>query len=330
MIHLRLASLALFGLSAASFTSALAQSVVATHSGLVYFFEGSVFVGDQRLEQKFGRFPDIGEGRVLRTEHGQAEVLLTAGVMLRIGENSAVRLASNKLADTRVELLGGSAIVEANEAQKGTSVRLLYKNWEVRLPKDGVYRIDSEPARVSVYKGDAEIVARGTAEPVAVREGQVLPLAAVLVPEQAGLTANDDFKSWAMSRSQAIASDNATAAGIIDDPSQMDGPATVAGLSYFPLTGIPGVAITNPYGLGFWSPFQSTLSSIYFPRYSYGFLYPVGWPTAIHSPLLQRSWTPTHGVTPLRPIYTPPRTPSYGVQHPGTTRPGVHVGGAHR
>src|SRR5579862_6075544 len=86
---------------------AFGQSVISTHSGVVYFFTGAVYIGDERLEQKFGRFPDIAEGRELRTETGRAEVLLTPGVVLRVSENSSVRMLSDKLSDTRVELLTG-------------------------------------------------------------------------------------------------------------------------------------------------------------------------------------------------------------------------------
>src|SRR5215471_15789467 len=104
MILTRVALLPVFVLASLASIPALAQSVISTHSGVVYFFEGSVYIGDQRLEQKFGRFPDIGEGRELRTEHGRAEVLLTPGVFLRIGEGSAIRMLSSKFSDTRLEL----------------------------------------------------------------------------------------------------------------------------------------------------------------------------------------------------------------------------------
>src|SRR5262249_13922760 len=148
----------------------------------------------------------------------------------------------------------------------------------------------------SVYKGEAEVSADGEMNTAAVPAGQILPLAPVLASEQAPMAGTDEFKNWAMSRSQAISSDNATAAGIIDDPSAIEtSVGGVGSLSYFPLTGIPGVAITNPYGLSFWSPFQSTLSSIYFPAYSYGSLYPAGWPASIRRPL----WRPTGTVTRL-------------------------------
>lgn len=169
MIQLRLTLLPFFALAAG--VPAFAQSVVSTHSGVLYFFEGSVFVGDQQMEQKFGKFPDIEEGRELRTENGHAEVLLTPGVFLRIANNSAVCMRSNQLSDTRVELLRGSAIVEANPEAKDTKVTLLYKNWQLRVPQQGVYRIDADPPQVQVYKGEVAVSVQGeTTDPVTVKE----------------------------------------------------------------------------------------------------------------------------------------------------------------
>src|SRR5215471_21293709 len=143
-------------LAAAAWSTAAGQAVVSAHSGVVYFFEGAVFLGDERMQQKFGRFPDVGEGRELRTEQGRAEVLLTPGVFLRIGENSSIRVLSAKFSDTRVEFLGGSGILEANEPAADTAVTVVHKGWQVRLPQEGVYRIDSQPPQVIVYKGGAE------------------------------------------------------------------------------------------------------------------------------------------------------------------------------
>lgn len=359
MLHVRIVLLAALGLISAIWNSAPAQSVVSTHSGTVYFFEGSVYIGDQQLVQKFGRFPDIGEGCDLRTARGQAEVLLTPATFLRIGENSAIRMLSTAFSDTRVELLAGSAILETNpretnrpetnqprakQPEAKTDLRLIYKNWQMRLPREGVYRIDSDPAQVSVYKGQADVLTKEGTKAVTIRSGEVLPLAAVLVPEQAPVAAGDPFKNWAMSRSQAIASDNATAAGIIDDPRVIENTTGSPGsLSYFPLTGIPGISIPSPYGLSFWSPSQPSLSSIYFPTYSYGLLYPNGWPTVLpgwstmlRSPL----WRPygpltpspqvggryPTGVVPGGSIYSAPSR----MPHPATPHAGPHPVGRRR
>src|SRR5579863_2094018 len=85
------------------------QSVISTRSGVVHFFEGAVYLGGELLEPHLGKFPCMAQGSELRTVQGRAEVLLTPGVFLRIGENSAIRLVANNLSDTRVELLAGSA-----------------------------------------------------------------------------------------------------------------------------------------------------------------------------------------------------------------------------
>jgi hypothetical protein len=269
----RLAFLALGGLCLALSFPASGQSVIATHSGVVYFFEGSVFLGQQRLEQSFGRFPDIGDGGELRTEHGRAEVLLTPGSFLRIGDNSAIRMLSTSLSDTRIELLSGSAILESREAADSPA-RLVYQGWRVQIPQAGIYRIDSDPARVTVNKGEVEVLAEGNKEPVTVKEGETLPLQAVLVTETADPAKTDDFEKWAMGRSQAIYADNATAAEIFDDPAMVDPSGLVmGGFSRFPITGIPSLGLGSPYGLSFWSPFQPSLNALYIPVYQYAPLY---------------------------------------------------------
>src|SRR5271154_5033787 len=83
-----------------------AQPVVAAHSGVVNFFEGSVSIDGQMLEQKFGRFNEMKPGSELQTGLGRAEILLTPGVLLRVDENSSIRMVSNKLADTKLEFIG--------------------------------------------------------------------------------------------------------------------------------------------------------------------------------------------------------------------------------
>src|SRR6476620_10710441 len=100
---------------------------------------------------------------------------------------------------------------------------------------------------------------------VRVKEGECVPLGAVLLTERATTPESDSFKSWAMNRSQAITADNTTAAGIIDDPSQFDtgGTLAVGGYTYFPSTGSSSYGVTNPYGLSFWSSYQSVLNSLY-------------------------------------------------------------------
>jgi FecR protein len=281
MTHSRSAAFSLLA-AAVALLPASAQTVVSAHSGAIYYFEGAVFVGGERLEQKFGNFPDIGEGGELRTEHGRAEVLLTPGVMLRVDENSRIRMLSTRLSDTRVELLEGSAILESEQPAPDQMVRLIYKRWQVRVPRQGVYRIDSEPAQLQVYKGEVEVSTDGEPAQVTanVKAGDILPLAAVLVPEP-GSSASDVFKEWAMSRSQAVFADNKMAAGIVDDQTAAAGDGSqidlsglgLGGFTYFPTTAYPSANIGSSYGMSLWPPYQTTFISSCLPlNYS-------GWPS---------------------------------------------------
>src|SRR5712692_5652286 len=118
--------------------TASAQSVISARSGLIHYAEGRVLVGDQLVETKFGSFPDIKENAELRTEEGRAEVLLTPGVFLRVGENSAVRMITNRLIDTRLEFLSGSIVIEADDILKDNAVTIVFKDAAVHLRKKGL------------------------------------------------------------------------------------------------------------------------------------------------------------------------------------------------
>ena len=84
---------------------ACAQPVISAKSGLVAYVQGEVFLGDQPVESSLTSFPEVKEKMVLRTAEGRAEVLLSPGVFLRMGENSSFRMIANRLIDTRLELL---------------------------------------------------------------------------------------------------------------------------------------------------------------------------------------------------------------------------------
>jgi len=309
---------------------AFGQAVVSTHSGVVHFFEGTVTVAGQPLESRFGRFTAIPDGADLRTEQGRAEILLTPGVILRVGENSAIRMTSTSLADTRVEVLAGTAIMEAGEPAAGTSVTLTYKNWSIRQAHAGVYRVYCDPPKLQVREGSVEVAAAGDA-PVTVENGMDLPLEKVLAPEKSPTEPNDAFTDWADGRAQSISADNAIAADI-QDPANMTGDTFPAdAFTYYPLLGFPPpMAPLGSYGGSYGSVdlgtsglytgiygtsplYQPGFYSIYLPGYTYRPVFlrlPVGIGGLGHSLL-----------PPLHPIGTP------GYTMPGYTRPGYTMPG---
>lgn len=301
------------------------QSVISTHSGVVHFFEGSVYLGDQPLESHPGKFATVPKGAELRTAKGRAEVLLTPGAFLRLGEGSAIRMVDNDLSHTRVELLSGSAIVDLDEPSSGTLLTLLYKHWSVSIRKQGVYRIDCEPPRLWVLQGEAEVSTDSHDIPVSVGTGMYMPFAAVLLPERAIDSPRDALSTWSEGRHQSISTDNAIAANI-QDPASMDASISGSGsFTYFPMLGLPslGQDLSSTYdALGLSQP---GFNSLYLPGFTFLPLLlgirPTGFPPA-------RFPSAYPHPTPVRPIYPRPVPTRPTFPHP--TAP-IHVftGGAH-
>jgi hypothetical protein len=320
-----------------------AQSVISARSGVVHFFEGTVYMGDQHLDRQLGRFPMIPEGGELRTEQGRAEVLLTPGVFLRMGENSGIRLLTSDLEDTQVALIAGSATIDCTQTAPGYSLTLVHQQWRANFLKRGLYRIDSAPAALSVRTGMAEVRA-GTQAAVTVERGMRLPLAAVLVPEPAPEASEDALADWSIGRRQSIAADDAISAQIDEDPaSRSDLTAGIAGVSQFPLIGLSSADPTygGPYG-GYY-PYQAGFNSIYLPGYYYrpliflGFGGGAGYRTGLYSgPYSSGLYgSPQSGLSPgLRmhiphapPVHTAPPRPAIAPSHPAASHSIGHVGG---
>jgi hypothetical protein len=320
-----------------------AQAVISTHSGIVYFFEGSVYLGDQVLQQHPGKFFSVPPGAELHTAEGRAEVLLTPGVFVRIDARSAIRMVANELSDTRVELLAGSALVDSAEPNSGTSVTLIYKNWSVRFLEQGVYRIDTDPPRLSILQGKAEVSA-GTDKGVTVGRGMNLPFASVLVPQPSTDWPRDALSAWAEGRQQSISADDAVAANI-QDPASLSLNASDSGLysfTYFPMLGVTSLRALLSSSYSSVDLSQPGFNSIYLPGYNFlpvlvlvglrvGGLPPTGFPrpTPVFPvgprpvPVLPVNPHPI-GVHPAPPVVNP---------HPIGVHPTPHVamhGGFHR
>src|ERR1700683_307617 len=125
-------------------SSAWAQQVISAHSGVIHFVEGQVTLEGQPVQPKFGEFPDVKNGQTLATQDGRAEVLLTPGVILRIGENSSFKMLSNSRTDTRLEVLSGEAIVEVGELLPTNAITLVSGSVHMGLVKKGIYRVEAE------------------------------------------------------------------------------------------------------------------------------------------------------------------------------------------
>jgi hypothetical protein len=221
------------------------QSIISTRSGLVHYFEGVVYLDHHPLEAHLGKFSNVPQGAELRTEQGRAEVLLTPGVFLRMGERSAIRMVANDLADTQVELERGSVIVETGEPNQETAVTLIYRNWKVHFPQKGLYRIDSDPPSLRVLQGAAEVVTTPSGELITVEKGTHLPFASVLVPERSSHQPADALSEWDKSRAESIIADNIITAEISLDPAPQTLDLHSFAYAYLRSLGVPSLGLVS-------------------------------------------------------------------------------------
>jgi hypothetical protein len=187
-----------------------AQPVVAAKSGTISVADGKVFLDEKPLELQPGQFPDMKEKSTLRTEDGRAEVLLPPGMFLRLGENGSFRMVSNRLIDTRLELLTGSAVVEIDATSKDAQVTLLSKDGTVTFTK-GIYRFDAQPARVKVFEGSASVEVGGRT--LAVSSGRMMGLTGDTASvEKFDIKDTDSLDHWSRRRGEEVAVANVSAA----------------------------------------------------------------------------------------------------------------------
>ena len=276
---------------------ATGQTVVSARSGTIHYVEGKVLIEDKAVEMKFGQFPEVGKGQVLRTEEGRAELLLTPGVFLRIGEESAIRMISNPLSDTRVELLKGSALVECAEIMKDTSVSFQAGEAEILFRKRGLFRLDLEPPLLRVYSGEATVVTGGVS--TIVKDGRQVELnAALLVPVKFDKNDTDSLYRWAKRRAETLAIANVAAATR----------AARRGGSSWMNSGW----VWNPYfGMVTWVPFRGSYYSPFGYRY---------WSPGTVYQVFERPSAPLGGGGGM-PTAASSSAPSYNASYGYTTAP---------
>jgi len=272
---------------AAFSVAANAQSVVSAHSGTLHYFEGVVTIDDKAAEQHPGKFNEIKENGVLRTELGRAEVLLTPGVFLRVGENSAIKILDNRLLSTRVELLSGTVIVESDDPDasvKDPAVTIVYKDYQIQPVKFGLFELSADANQMKVFKGQATVVAGGNR--AVVKDGRMMPFSAALLTEKFDEKNVDDLYLWTRDRSAHLSAANMASARSLNNKgytnySLMNG--QMSGFGYAPgfggnwfynsflgmFTYIPyGGTVWSPFGYGYFSPLS--IYSYYSPsRYNW-------------------------------------------------------------
>jgi FecR protein len=237
---------------------ASAQSAV---PGTLNYVEGQVSIGDRALNSKSIGTAELQPGESLVTEKGKAEVLLTPGVFLRIGNNSSVKMVSPSLTDTEVEVDRGHAMIEVAEIHPENSLRVDEDGTATQLLKTGLYDFNRNQRELRVFDGKAFV--ESGHEHVDVKGGREITLASNDLSKARKFDKKSyeegDLFRWSSLRSGYLAEANVDAAGMYAQNGW-------GGLGWWgsdwywdpwfdAFTFIPGDGIFySPFGWGFYSP----------------------------------------------------------------------------
>ena len=184
--------------------------------GTLNYVEGQASIGDQALNSKSIGSAELQPGQSLTTEKGKAEVLLTPGVFLRIGNNSSVKMISPSLTDTEVEVDQGHAMVEVAELHPENSIRVDENGTTTQLLKTGLYDFNQNQRELRVFDGKAYVLSGR--EHVDVKGGRELPLASNGLSKAQKFDKKSyeegDLFRWSSLRSGYLAEANVDAAGM--------------------------------------------------------------------------------------------------------------------
>jgi len=181
-----------------------AQKVVSARAGLITFVQGSAFVDGKRLILRSTRFTQMQDGETLSTGRGRAELLLAPGVVMRLSEDSRLRMDDTQLSDTRVTLERGDALVEVVQLAERSRIQLNLAETTTEPTRPGLYRFgisQNTPAKntLRVYGGEA-LVRSGTAMAV-VKRGSTVNLSPDLAVVKFDRKQTDMLHAWAARRS---------------------------------------------------------------------------------------------------------------------------------
>lgn len=301
------------------------QAVISAKAGVIHYLEGDVTLTSDQVTKQIqarvgGRFTSMKEGDVLATADGRAEVLLSPGSFLRMGENAQIGLVSAKLSDTRVEIKEGVALIEVTEGVKDSPLTVLVKDAAITFTKMCLVRVDAASG-VRVYRGEAQVMADGT--PKILKDGREFTFGTTTVAKF-DTKVGDSLYRWANKRAEYIAMANIASAnstrGVYDGSQYPMYGGWYYNAFYGMMTYIPGTGMyRSPWGFMYFSPGQIYR---YFERYETP-VAPVNSAVAGGGGMGGRSWNSDNGyyTTQSRSAGVSVPTSSMGGGAPAATAP---------
>ena len=188
---------------------ARAQNAVSVRPGLIQHTEGTVLLRDRVKIPRHQNVVHLEEGRRLVTREGRAEVILSAGAILRIGPQSEVDMVRAEVSDIQIQLRKGSCLLDVRKRIGLDAITILAGQGSIRFSKKGLYRIDipaESPPVVKVFRGAATVSM--DAVEVMVRSKHSVVLAGPLDgadTEAFSTKERDEFDRWSQERASVLA-----------------------------------------------------------------------------------------------------------------------------
>ena len=255
------------GLIAAAVCAMPQAYTISARPGMVNYIEGDVYLAGNHINDKNSGKTSMNANDTLSTDTGKAEVLLTPGVFLRVGNDSEVKMLSPSLTDTRVEVTKGEAMLEVAELVKDNNIQIIDHGGTVRIEKTGLYRFTAdEPPTAAVIEGKAEVLFDG--KRVRLGNDRETVISDALKADKFDVNKGDDLYAWSHVRDEYVSAASYAAAKTVPVNGFYNN-----GLSYGPGFGgwygpgwfwnsgwnsyawLPGTgAFFSPFGFGYFAP----------------------------------------------------------------------------
>ena len=142
--------------------------------GTVNYIEGQTSIDSHPLNSDLTRWPKLRPGQSFTTGKGKAEILLTPGVLLRVGNDSSVKISLG-ISGIEVGVDKGHAMIEVANIDRNTNVFVIEGGATTRLVGPGLYDFNLNQDKLRVFDGKAVVEDGGS--PVKVGSGHAITIA---------------------------------------------------------------------------------------------------------------------------------------------------------
>lgn len=154
-------------------------------AGSLQFVQGQANIDGQPINgndtnNNINQPRQLRAGETLATANGTADILLAPGALLRIGQDSTVRMVAEDQGRTEVKLEQGRANISVNVVRHDDLLLLDLQNGQTQILSRGLYTFNTATNTVRVFNGEAEVFpgtdTTSNVKPVKVKESHELIL----------------------------------------------------------------------------------------------------------------------------------------------------------